>query len=180
MISSFPEFMLQQRWIPDRKAHAGRFTGTLLLGMLCVVSGWSSPPASPDSKGKAMDSTATETIWSQEKAYFTHLYGAEHESFMALVHPDFLGWPDGQTGPIDREGSAAFMRKLVTQPLPCRLMIDRLGIRIHGSAAVTHYILHATCTAPDGTSTTRSSRVCHTWIKEGTKWKLLAGTSHDL
>lgn len=128
------------------------------------------------SKGDALQ----ETIWSLEMAYFTNLYRAEHEKVLALVHPNFFGWPDGQTSPFDREGSAAFMKKLATKPIPCRIQIERAGIRIQGNVALTQYILRAHSTGTDGTTTTRSSRVCHTWIKDGSDWKLLGGMSRDL
>lgn len=120
-----------------------------------------------------------ETIWSLESAYFTALYRAEYGKVEALVHPAFLGWPDGLPGPLDAEGSAGFMRKLVTKPAPCRIEIERAGIEVQGTVALTQFVVHAHCTGDDAT-TTKSSRICHTWVRVGPEWKLLGGMSRDL
>lgn len=123
-----------------------------------------------------------ETIWSLESAYFTSLYRAEYESVLALVHPRFLGWPDGLSKPLDHEGSSAFMRKIVAVPSPCRIEIERSGIEIAGAGtvALTQYVLTARCPGPEGKETVRSSRICHTWVRDGAGWKLLGGMSRDL
>lgn len=127
-------------------------------------------------------SSAEETIWTLESAYFTSLYRAEYEKVLALVHPRFLAWPDGQARPLDRDGSAAFMRKLVTAPTPCRVEIERAGIEVsaEGTVALTQYVLTARCPGPEGRETVRSSRICHTWVRDGAGWKLLGGMSRDL
>ncbi len=143
--------------------------------LLIEAKGIQTKQESVPAKGDA----AQEKIWSLELDYFTNLYGAEHEKVLALVHPDFLGWPDGQSKPLDREGSAAFMKKLAATPIKCQIQMERAGIKMHGNVALTQYILRAHITATDGTTTTRSSRVCHTWIKDGSDWKLLGGMSRE-
>ena len=118
-----------------------------------------------------------ETIWSLELAYFTHFHAAEYEQMLALVHPAFLGWPDSLPSPLDREGSAAFMRKAATSPSACNIRLERAGIEIQGNVSLTQYVVHV---QPQGSATTHSSRICHTWIREGSDWKLLGGMSRDL
>lgn len=126
--------------------------------------------------------SAEETIWSLESAYFTCLYRAEYDKVLALVHPRFLAWPDGQARPLDHDGSAAFMRRIVTGPTPCRLEIERAGIEVsaEGTVALTQYVLTARCPAAEGKESVRSSRICHTWVRDGAGWKLLGGMSRDL
>ncbi|MDP3564371.1 MAG: hypothetical protein Q8R70_07745, partial [Methanoregula sp.] len=96
-----------------------------------------------------------------------------------LMHRQYLGWPDGQTQPVDYEGSLRFMRQLITSPTPCTVSIDRKGIRVQENTALTQYVLNASCSKPDGTKTTKSSDITHTWVNNGTGWKILGGMSRD-
>ena len=124
-------------------------------------------------------STLEETIWALEEAYFTNLYKANYEGVLALVHRQFLGWPGGLPQPIDGEESARFMKQLIPKPTSCTLKIERAGIRLIGEVALTQYILHVHCSDAAGVTKTQSSRITHTWVKEGARWKLLGGMSYD-
>ncbi|HOW54028.1 MAG TPA: nuclear transport factor 2 family protein [Syntrophorhabdaceae bacterium] len=118
-----------------------------------------------------------EKIWKLEEAYFTNLYNADHDGTLALVHSQFLGWPDMAAKPLDWQGSADFMKKAFSKPSPCTLTFEREGISVVDNAALTQYIIHASCSDTTGTVKRQSSRITHTWIKEGRDWKLLGGMS---
>ncbi len=120
-----------------------------------------------------------EEIWALEKAYFTNLYKADYDGVVALVHGKFLGWPGGLPQPIDGDESARFMRKLVPSPTSCTVTIERAGIRTLGDVALTQYTLHVNCPDTTGTAKSQSSRITHTWVKDGARWKLLGGMSFD-
>ena len=96
---------------------------------------------------------------------------------LVLVHKQFLGWPDAVSKPLDREGSREFMKKAFPKPLPCSLKFEREGIRVAGDAALTQYIISARCSDATGAINELSSRITHTWVKEGPAWKLLGGMS---
>lgn len=49
-----------------------------------------------------------------------------------------------------------------------------------GEVALTQYIIHVTSSDTASASKTRSSRITHTWVKEGGRWKLLGGMSSDI
>jgi ketosteroid isomerase-like protein len=55
--------------------------------------------------------------------------------------------------------------------------IERAGIRVAGGVALTQYVLHVECAG--GRASPRPSRITHTWVKQGAKWTLLGGMSHD-
>jgi len=120
-----------------------------------------------------------EEIWALEEAYFANLYQANYGGVLALVHSRFLGWPGAVPQPIDREESARFMKQLVPQPASCSFKIERAGIRLMGEVALTQYTLQVKCSDTAGVTKTQSSRITHTWMKEGTGWKLLGGMSCD-
>ena len=120
-----------------------------------------------------------EEIWALEGAYFTNLYKADYEGVLALVHSQFLGWPGAAPQPIDKEESTRFMKKLIPKPTSCTLKIDRAGIQVLRDMALTQYTLHVNCNDTPDVEKTQSSRITHTWVKEGARWKLLGGMSYD-
>lgn len=120
-----------------------------------------------------------EEIWALEEAYFANLYKANYEAVLAVVHSQFLGWPGTAPQPIDKDGSARFMKQLVPKPTSCTLRIERGGIRVMGEVALTQYTIHVNYSDAASAAKTRSSRITHTWVKEGACWKLLGGMSSD-
>ncbi len=120
-----------------------------------------------------------ERIWSSEEAYFVNLYKANYDGVFALYDDLFLGWPNGLPKPIGRDESANFMKQLIPKPTSCKIRIDRAGISVAGTTALTQYTLYVDCRDTSGITKTQKSRITHTWIKKGTTWKLLGGMSID-
>jgi hypothetical protein len=129
--------------------------------------------------GDNMRNTVEEEIWALEDVYFTNLYKASYEGVLAIVHGQFLGWPGAVPKPIDKEESARFMKQLIPKPTACTVKIERAGIRLLGEVALTQYIIHINCNDTAGVTKIQSSRITHTWVKEGASWKLLGGMSYD-
>ncbi len=119
-----------------------------------------------------------EKIWSLEEAYFTNLYEANYEEVLAVVHSQFLGWPHALPQPIDKEGSAYFMKKSFPKPTLYNLNIEREGIRVLDNVALTEYTLKVNYTDSGGVEKIQSSRIAHTWTQENSQWKLLGGMSY--
>lgn len=149
---------------------------SLLLTMIFVSRSQAS--SSPTDKDKLNDALKEE-IWALEEAYFTHLYKADYERVLAVVHDQFLGWPGAVPQPIDKEKSAHFMKQLIPKPTSCSCTIERAGIRLLGNVALTQYTLHVTFSDTTGENRTQSSRITHTWLKDGARWKILGGMSQD-
>jgi len=122
---------------------------------------------------------AEDTIWNLETAYFENLYKANYEAVLTLVDEGFLGWPGGLSKPITRNESAAFMKKLIPSPTSNKIRIEKLGISIVNHVALTQYLLFVESSNNDGELKSSATRICHTWIQTGGKWKLLGGTSNE-
>jgi hypothetical protein len=120
-----------------------------------------------------------EEIWALEEAYFSNLYKANYEGVLALVHSQFLGWPGAVSQPITKEESARFMKQLVPKPTSCTIRIERSGIRVQGNVVLTQYTINVNCSDTASVTKTQTSRITHTWVKEGARWKLLGGMSYD-
>lgn len=122
-------------------------------------------------------SIVEEQIWKLEEAYFANLYNADHQGVLALVHSKFLGWPDVAAKPLDRQGSADFMKQGFSKPSSCLLKFQREGIRVTDNVALTQYIIHTSCSDASGVVKKQSSRITHAWTREDQGWRLLGGMS---
>lgn len=120
-----------------------------------------------------------EEIWALEEAYFANLYKANYDVALAIVHNQFLGWPDAALQPVDKKKSALFMKQLVSKPSSCTFQIERAGIRLLDKVALTQYTIHINCADQSGSEKKQSLRITHTWVREGGRWKLLGGMSRD-
>jgi ketosteroid isomerase-like protein len=165
----------------SRKMEIISIKKTILLSILMLTSGFfscSQGCAATTEPGSRKD-TVEEKIWASEEAYFSNLYKANYGEVIVLVHDQFIGWPGALPQPIGREESAGFMRKLVPKPTSCKIRIERAGIRVLGTIALTQYTLYVNCKDSAGIIKSQSSRITHTWVKEGGNWKLLGGMSYD-
>lgn len=174
--------MTNQEWPgKDGKKQDPSIKNTVLLSTIILVfmlfsySQAYSAKADRDNRRDKVE----EEIWALEEAYFTNLYKANYEGVLAIVHSQFLGWPGAVPQPIDKEESARFMKQLAPKPTSCTIKIERAGIRLLGEVALTQYIIHVNCSDIADVTKIQSSRITHTWVKEGARWKLLGGMSYD-
>ncbi len=151
----------------------------LLIIVLAVIFSSYSLAYSAASDLDNKKNTVEEEIWALEEAYFANLYKADYEKLLTLVHNQFLGWPSTVSQPIDKEGSARFMKQLISKPTSCTFKIKREGIRVIGEVVLTQYIINVNCNETAAGAKIQSSRITHTWIKENDHWKLLGGMSYD-
>lgn len=148
----------------------------ILAVILFLYSQVYSAKADTDNRNDILE----EKIWVLEEAYFTNLYKADYEGVLAIVHSQFLGWPGSSVPqPINKEESARFMKQLIPKPMSCTIKIERAGIRLLGEVALTQYTIHTHCSDTAGVTKKQSSRISHTWVKEGASWKLLGGMGYD-
>jgi ketosteroid isomerase-like protein len=125
------------------------------------------------------ESSVARVIWSLEQAYFEHNRNADYEKIVSTWHEEFLGWPDPEPKPIDKEEGARYVRRNFKEPASFTFEIEPAGIRVVGDVAVNHYTVHFTTKDDQGREEKRSLRVTHTWIKENGEWKVLAGMSNS-
>jgi ketosteroid isomerase-like protein len=120
-----------------------------------------------------------EEIWSLEEDYISYFREANHKAILSLWHPQFLGWPDSEPQPAGIERGAKFLEEKYPNPTQLIFKIKREGIRIIGDVAINHYLLISPWIDEEGVERKRESRITHTWIKEGSKWRILGGMSNS-
>jgi len=122
-------------------------------------------------------STVEEEIWSLEEEYISYFSKANHAAILSLYHSQFLGWPNSELHPANKERAAIFLEEKYPEPTQLVFKIKREGIRIVEDVVITHYLLNLSWTDDEGVEQTRESRLTHTWIKEDSHWKILGGMS---
>ena len=141
---------------------------------LVAPSSVSADDDSPSTKPTDTDQASAEArIWALEQAYWEFNRDAKQEQIIATWHDRFLGWPEGESKPIDKKEGARFVRENYAQPASYTFEIERTGIRVLGDVAVNHYAVHRKW--QDGKQ--RSMRITHTWVREKNGWKVLGGMS---
>ncbi len=147
----------------------------LPLALLVAVSTCGAGCAVP---GPPNQSTAAEAIWRLEQAYWEYNRDADYEKIVDSWHDRFLGWPDAEPQPIDKEEGKRYVRRLFTEPASYTFEIERAGVQIKENVAVNHYTVHITTNDASGEDSTKSMRITHTWLWENGAWKVLGGMSN--
>jgi len=153
---------------------------TLSAFVIAIVLGLTVPcQVSADDALNSTEATRTEEksaaaeIWTLEQAYWEFNRDAKHEQIIGLWHDRFLGWPDGEPRPIDKEKGTRFVHKNYEKPASYSFQIEPTGIRVLGNVAVNHY----TVSMKWENGRKQSMRITHTWVREEDGWKILGGMS---
>ena len=148
-----------------------------ILALALVLAGCQqSPQAVKEHPVNAME----DDIWKLEERYFTNLYKADYDGVLAMIHPQFLGWPGNLPKPINRDESGLFMKKLIPKPTACAITIEPAGLQQSGDTILTQYTLLVSCPEIPGKPGLRASRITHTWVRNKGRWQLLGGMSLDI
>ena len=136
-------------------------------------SGCAGPaPASPGAVSADKD-----RIWALEREYWESNRAADTERISSAWHEAFLGWPQGEPVPLDKEEATSFARRSYSKPGAFTFELEPAGIRIHGDVAVVHYTVRLASKDGEGRETRSSLRITHTLVREGGAWKILGGLS---
>lgn len=145
------------------------------VGALVLMIGVAGPSAFHAAE---MDRTPTESkIWELERSYLRHLQAADLESLGEFWHEEFVGWPSHAAAPVDSSAAAASLSSLLGSVRVLSFELHPQMIRVIGDLAVVHYLLYWELENADGTRSTSSYRITHTWLQEDGRWRIVAGMS---
>lgn len=120
-------------------------------------------------------------IWNLEEAWYSYHRDGAPENAYSLVHDHFLGWPAIDSSVVDKAGLIAVVTKEGAEADFYEFEFeDPLGIQIIGDTAINHYKIRFKERNRDGSEIREVLHVSHTWIKEGSQWKLFSGTAYDV
>lgn len=122
-------------------------------------------------------SAAEKEVWQREEDYWKYAQAFDLESYRALWHEEFVGWPRSEAVPVGKKGVEAWLQRRKNTGHTLRYRLERQAVREVEGAVITHYIVHVDWVAKDGKAGSDSSRLTHTWMKAGGRWKIIAGMS---
>jgi hypothetical protein len=117
-------------------------------------------------------------IWQLEESYWGLWIKGDIESYLSLLHEDFIGWPSSNEKPSDKNASREFVLNYLYQTKPFGFEIKPAAIKIINSVAIVHYIL--IWKDKEGNQIGDSYRITHTWLEQEGNWKVIGGMSSKM
>lgn len=113
-------------------------------------------------------------VWAGEETYWDVTAEGDVEGFMALVHEDFVGWPDTEETAITLENLRPVIEEWVADDPDedFRYELTPLGVALSGDTGVAYYRATEHRGGADNTY-----RITHTWLETDEEWKILGGLS---
>ena len=127
-------------------------------------------------------SDLTDEVWNQEVTYWEYLKALDLDAFLSLWHEDFIGWPNNQSVPINKDG----MHKVVEegfasiQVKSVAYELKRFSVSVYGDIGIVYYEAHAIAETKDGQEIATHERYTHIWMRTANGWKIIGGMSASL
>lgn len=122
-------------------------------------------------------SSAKEEVWAGEEAYWQYVKAHDVKDYMALWARDFAGWPISDEHPIQWSDIASFVTKKGSLTQVVSYELHRENVELHGPVAITYYRATVRRHSADGSESTKTYRITHTWMNHGGKWQIISGMS---
>jgi ketosteroid isomerase-like protein len=122
--------------------------------------------------------SATEQVWSQEEAYWRYVKARDTKGYVALWSDAFTGWPIVDTHPVGKDSIARVLNASKgSLGQVASYELHRESVRQHGPVVITFYRATVTRRNANGSESTATYRMTHTWMKEHGVWHIVGGMS---
>jgi ketosteroid isomerase-like protein len=126
----------------------------------------------------SQESESEKTLWNLERGYWQYVQANDLTAYERLWHKDFLGWPSVSAAPVRKDHITDWITSQTAQGLKFQTVEFRpASIQVTGEIGVACYWMTFKWVDKDGKGEPRSLRVFHTWVKEGTDWRIISGMS---
>lgn len=128
------------------------------------------------------EATPEEEVWSREVAYWGYLKAGEMDLWRELWHEEVVAWPDGEPGPLDKDGVIRLMSGIVDAADlgTTEVEIRRRSVQIYGDVGIVYYELHTAIPDGAGGLSPVRQRLTHTWLRTEEGWQIIGGMSAPL
>ena len=127
---------------------------------------------------RAQESKNEQALWKLEHDYWVYVQKNDLVGYRALWHKDFLGWPSVSATPVRKDHITDWITSETAQGLTFQPgELKQAAIQITGNLGTTTYWMTSTWAGKDGKGETRTTRIIHTWLKEGDTWHIISGMS---
>jgi ketosteroid isomerase-like protein len=122
-------------------------------------------------------SPAEQEVWQLEEKYWKYAQSYDLQSYSALWHERFVGWPRAEATPVGKSKVGAWLTRHRDAGDSLRYQLRREAVRQVDGPVVVHYSVTAKWTGKDGKTQSDELRITHTWLKDGGSWKIITGMS---
>jgi ketosteroid isomerase-like protein len=141
----------------------------LLAGVFLISSQGRTEAQAPD---------AEQTLWKLEHQYWRYVEANDLQSYLGQWHEDFLGWPSVSAAPVHKDHITDWITSQTSKGLAFKPgELRPAAIQVTGNIAVTYYWMTYTWANKDGGGAARTTRVTHTWLRDGKDWRIIGGMS---
>jgi len=119
-----------------------------------------------------------QVLWNLEHDYWRYVHENDLSSYRNLWHENFLGWPYVSAAPVHKDHITDWITSQTGKGLTFEPgELKPAAIQVTGDVAVTYYWMTSKWRAKDGSGEMRTTRVTHTWVKNGKDWVIIGGMS---
>lgn len=122
-------------------------------------------------------SAAEKEVWQLEEKYWEFAQAYDLQSYRALWHEGFVGWPRSEAVPVGKSKIGGWLERRKNAGQSLRYKLQREAVRQIEGAVVAHYRVAVEWVAKDGKAESENSRITHTWMKVDGRWKIITGMS---
>jgi hypothetical protein len=121
-------------------------------------------------------------VWSQEVAYVEYLMTADLDSYLSLLHEDFMGWPNNLPAPLNKHNSHQFLTESLSaiQLDSATFEVKPTSVRVFDKVGVVLGEVHTCGITKAGVEIVSYEKFTHTWLLTEDGWKIIGGMSAPL
>ncbi len=154
------------------------FRGITGAAIFALALACATGPAQAKSRATDKKTSATEQVWAKEKAYWRYVKGHDVKDYLALWSKDFMGWPISAEHPAGKDSLRKVLKSSgVGLGHVVAYKLQRESVRQHGPVVITYYLVSVTRGEANGSRSTTTYRLSHTWLREHGVWLIVGGMS---
>lgn len=142
-----------------------------VLGLACLIL------AGPTAAQSKKMSPAEKEVWQLEEKYWEFAQAYDLQSYRALWHENFVGWPRSEATPVGKSKIGGWLERRKNAGQTLRYKLRPEAVRQIEGAVAAHYMVTIEWVARDGKIESEDSRITHTWMKVDGTWKIITGMS---
>jgi ketosteroid isomerase-like protein len=128
--------------------------------------------------GFSQQSDHEKAVWKLESSYWDDVKALDLDSYRALWHENFVGWPYSNSQPARKDHITDWIKAHTdTGETLAWFELKQADSRATENLVVTEYWLTSLWADKAGHGDPITQRVTHTWIKTANGWEIIAGMS---
>jgi ketosteroid isomerase-like protein len=153
-----------------------RYLSIILIAVLGTFL--TSSVAEAQNSARPQSSASEQVLWNLERSYWRYVQDNDLAAYRNLWNKDFLGWPSVSDAPVHKDHITDWITSQTSKGLVFKTIeFKPAAMQVNGDIAVAYYWVTYSWTDKAGSGEPRTTRVAHTWNKDGKAWRIIGGMS---